>query len=46
MSGPAGPAPAEGLRTLALSLLVGAPYSTDGVPAGLVCASWPAPATH
>ncbi|GAA3219306.1 hypothetical protein ACFP63_15980 [Oerskovia jenensis] len=35
------PGPAQELRRLALSLLVGGPYSTDGVPAGLVCASWP-----
>lgn len=33
--------PAQGLPRLALSLLVGGPYSTDGVPAGLVSASWP-----
>ncbi|WP_168210044.1 recombinase family protein [Oerskovia sp. KBS0722] len=32
----------EGLRTLALSLLVGAPYSTDGVPTALVAAAWSA----
>ncbi|MFF3064277.1 hypothetical protein ACFVQ3_06950 [Oerskovia sp. NPDC057915] len=34
--------PTQGLRRLALSLLVGGPYSTDGVPTALVAASWPA----
>ncbi|MEK8225959.1 hypothetical protein NKG05_07625 [Oerskovia sp. M15] len=32
---------AEGLRRLALMLLVGGAYSMDGVPTPLVAAAWP-----
>ena len=36
----------EGLDRLALALLVGSPYSVDGVPTPLVAATWPSDGEH
>ncbi|KZM36203.1 hypothetical protein [Oerskovia enterophila] len=41
-----GPPSTEGLDRLALALLVGGPYSVDGVPTRLVSAAWPRDQEH